>query len=295
MRKSLFLFIAGLFSLGLFSQNQLQALYSQGKYEDCLAASELRLEEAASDSMALFFQGLCQIQAKDYAQAYESLKQAEKANFQPLPNCQVQQALCLAQLKKPEEALQLLEQLTENGFANHTLIQQEAFAPLENNQRFQSLKDSIHRRSYPCYYDPNYTHFDFWVGEWEVYVGSTKVGENTISKQEGGCAVLEQYTTARDYVGQSYNYYDPADELWKQIWIDKTGGISNYVESERKDGYLQFISTDRSRPASYANLRMTFSQNEDGSVRQHIEQQAAENQAWQTVFDGRYVRKTARE
>ncbi|MEL6657756.1 MAG: CDC27 family protein [Bacteroidota bacterium] len=279
-------------TLPLAAQTNLSALYSQGKYEECMALGMEQLSKNAQDSMALFFQGLCYIQQEKYETAYLHLKDAEQTGFPQTNICLAQQALCLTQLGETTTALNTLGKLVEAGFGNYTIISQDEFAPLHENPRFQAYQDSIHRRAFPCYYDPNYTHFDFWVGEWEVFAGETKAGENIITKQEGGCAVLEQYTTARDYVGQSYNYYDPADRLWKQIWIDHTRGISNYVESERKPGYLQFISTDKSHPAGYANLRMTFTLNDDGSVRQHMEQQDAEGK-WQTVFDGRYVRKAS--
>lgn len=274
----------------LLGQGALQALYSKAEYEQCLQQSETLLEANAQDSSALFFRGLCLIKAGNYQDAHTSLVAAEAANFPAPALCKAQQALCLTQLQQKEAAVEILQTLVDGGFSNYTIIDQKEFSRLANMPAFKAVRDSVHRRSFPCYYDPNYTHFDFWVGEWDVFVGETKVGENQITKQDGGCAVLEQYTTARDYVGQSYNYYDPADGLWKQIWIDHTRGISNYVESERKPGYLQFISTDKSHPAGYANLRMTFTLNDDGSVRQHMEQQNAE-EVWQTVFDGRYVRK----
>ena len=290
-RYILFLFLFWTTSQ-LSAQTSLQALYSQGKYEACMALGMEQLTNNPRDSMALFFQGLCYIKRADYETAYLHLKSAEQTGFPQTNACLAQQALCLAQTGQTNEALNIVGKLVGEGFSNYQLISQEEFAPLRDMPRFQAYQDSIHQRSFPCLYDANYTHFDFWVGEWEVFVGETKAGENVITKQDGGCALLEQYTTARDYVGQSYNYYDPVDSLWKQIWIDHTRGIMNYVESERKPGYLQFISTDKSYPAGYANLRMTFSKNEDGSVRQHIESQDAEGN-WQTSFDGRYVRKAS--
>ena len=36
-----------------------------------------------------------------------------------------------------------------------------------------------------CETDPRYSEFDFWLGDWEVFVDDNKVGENTISKEEG--------------------------------------------------------------------------------------------------------------
>lgn len=275
----------------LSAQNNLVAAYSQQQYDSCLQACEDRLQANPQDSMALYFQGLCLIQQDKYAAALTSLQAAEAANFQPAANCHLQQALCLTQLGKKAEALNLMTEVVAQGYAIYQPLLQPQFAPLKEDKVFRALQDTVHQRAFPCYYDPNYTHFDFWLGEWDVFVGDVKVGDNKITKQDGGCAVLEQYTTARDYTGQSLNFYDPSDGLWKQFWLDKTGGLTKYVETERRPGYLQFLSGPDSVPANFGTLKMTFTLNEDGSVRQHMEQQQTPESEWQTVFDGKYVKK----
>ncbi len=295
MWRQIFIIASFLFHLQGSAQGSIPAIYSQGNYSDCLASCQEQLATNPQDSMALYFQGLCLIQAHDYPPALKSLQAAIDNNFQPLAAVEVQQARCLAQLGKQEEALLLLSKLVKEGYSNYQAFQQEQFEVLAGQEKFKSLRDSVHRRAFPCYYDANYTHFDFWLGEWDVFVGDLKVGQNIITKQEGGCAILEQYSTARDYVGQSLNFYDPSDGLWKQFWLDNTQGLTKYRETARRPGYLQFISDPSSIPASNGTLRMTFTLQEDGSVRQHIEQKQNPESEWQSAFDGKYVKRESKE
>lgn len=292
MRKIHLSIICGVFAFQLAAQSNLAATYSQEKYAACLEQCTDQLQENAQDSMALYYQGLCEIQLKNYQRALTSLRAAEAANFPGTATCQAHQARCLAGLGRPDDALNLLQTIVEAGFANYSIFRSPPLTELEKLETYQALRDTVHRRAYPCYYDPNYTHFDFWLGQWDVFVGDLKVGENTITKQEGGCAILEQYTTARNYVGQSLNFYDPSDGRWKQFWLDNTQSLTKYEESDRKPGYLQFVSSPESIPANTGTLRMTFTQQEDGSVRQLIEQQQADSNEWQVVFAGKYVKKS---
>lgn len=123
------------------AQNSLQALYSNANYEQCLEQSKDLLKGNPQDSSALFFQGLCLIKAKHYEQAYTSLVAAEAANFPAIPLCQAQQALCLTQLGRQEEALKLLQTLSDAGFSNYTIIEQEEFGLLANVPAFQAVRD----------------------------------------------------------------------------------------------------------------------------------------------------------
>jgi len=55
---------------------------------------------------------------------------------------------------------------------------------------------------------PVYSLLDFWVGEWDVYSGEEKVGENRIHKILNGCAVMEHWTAADGGEGKSLFYVD---------------------------------------------------------------------------------------
>jgi hypothetical protein len=43
-----------------------------------------------------------------------------------------------------------------------------------------------------CDETPGFSKLDFWVGEWDVFVGDRQVGENRIEKILDGCAVVRE-------------------------------------------------------------------------------------------------------
>lgn len=142
----------------------------------------------------------------------------------------------------------------------------------------------------PCAEGP-YRQFDFWAGEWDVRDAEGKTaGINSISKEENGCVLVERWRSAAGGTGQSYNYYDPAANKWKQLWVGL--GILLHMEGEFRDGSmrlegpLQYLSQGRS-----TILRGTWSALADGRVRQHFEESEDGGKTWATWFDGYYSRR----
>lgn len=154
------------------------------------------------------------------------------------------------------------------------------------------LAQTPNANQYPCENDAKYRHFDFWLGEWDVYVNGNKVGGNSITKAVGGCAIHEDYTTAQGYAGQSINYYDPIDKKWHQHWVGSTQDVYNYLEVDKKEGMLQFESPFwNPQNDQISTSRLTFTLNEDGTVRQLFETSTDKGKTWTTGFDGLYKRK----
>ncbi len=145
--------------------------------------------------------------------------------------------------------------------------------------------------SQPCEESPIHHQFDFWIGEWIVETADgNRAGENTITRQANGCMLQEQWTSARGSSGQSVNYYDPSDGLWHQVWIDVAGNVG-YFKGGLENGSMvlkgRWINPDGS---SYL-LNGTWSQLDDGRVRQHFEQSTDDGATWSTWFDGYYRKK----
>ncbi len=142
---------------------------------------------------------------------------------------------------------------------------------------------------YPCENDPKYRHFDFWLGEWDVFVNGNKVGDNSITKAVGGCAIHESYTTQQGYAGQSINFYDPIDKKWHQHWVGSGQDVYNYLEVDKSEGMLQFESPFWNPQNGQVSIsRLTFTLNEDGSVRQLFQTSTDEGKTWTAGFDGLY-------
>jgi hypothetical protein len=67
--------------------------------------------------------------------------------------------------------------------------------------------------------------FDFWVGNWDVYGGSSAslAGTNQVKSLLDGCMVEENWVGAFGGTGRSLNAYDHASDTWSQMWVDASG------------------------------------------------------------------------
>lgn len=137
-----------------------------------------------------------------------------------------------------------------------------------------------------------YHRFDFWLGEWEVTDPSGVFqGNNKVSLQEKGCLILEEWTSAGGSTGQSYNYYNPATDLWRQVWVSG-GAIIDYSGGLTETGSMK-LEGDITYQVNANTARFTgeWTLNEDGSVTQHFEQYDPEEDVWSVWFTGIYRRQ----
>ncbi|MEO1102103.1 MAG: hypothetical protein AAFW65_09710 [Pseudomonadota bacterium] len=135
-----------------------------------------------------------------------------------------------------------------------------------------------------------YRAFDFWLGSWTVTdPAGTEQGLNTITAEENGCLLVERWTSATGSTGQSYNYYDPARETWRQVWVS-TGGVIDYEGGLTDTGSMKLIGEIVNRNGTSAPFTGEWTPNEDGTVTQHFEQQDTETGEWSVWFTGIYTR-----
>ena len=142
----------------------------------------------------------------------------------------------------------------------------------------------------PCS-DDAYKQFDFWLGTWEVTTPNGAVaGMNEITSEEGGCLILETWTSVTGGSGQSYNYYNPVSEKWRQVWvsrsftIDYEGGLTA-SGSMKLEGKITFSASKRE-----ADFTGEWTPNEDGTVTQHFEQYDPNKNEWTPWFTGTYTK-----
>ena len=144
----------------------------------------------------------------------------------------------------------------------------------------------------PCT-DESHRAFDFWVGDWIVTnAAGTEVGQNLIERTEGGCLLVENWTSAGGGTGKSMNYWDPREKRWKQVWVSSNGSVG-YFNGGIADGAMVLQGDMLAANGTALLLKGTWSVLDDGRVRQHFEQSTDQGATWSTWFDGYYAKKTS--
>lgn len=134
--------------------------------------------------------------------------------------------------------------------------------------------------------------FDFWIGEWVVRDSTgQEVGTNSLVKLEKNCLLREQWKSALGGTGTSYNYYDPADSTWNQLWLDDSGTILK-LKGQLEEGKMCLYSDWQKgqQVARYRN-RITWEPLPDGSVMQTWDILGEGDTVLFLAFKGQYFHK----
>ncbi|MFL6763853.1 MAG: hypothetical protein ACJ8FO_01500 [Sphingomicrobium sp.] len=132
----------------------------------------------------------------------------------------------------------------------------------------------------PCM-GAEYHRLDFWVGRWDVYAKDKLVAHSLIEAVYG-CGIRENWMPLNKPGGGSLSIYVPDEKRWEQFWIDSSG--SRAIFTGAWTGSAMVISGKWGGPI----VRMTYSKNADGSVRQFGEQSTDEGRTWKPAFDFTY-------
>jgi len=130
--------------------------------------------------------------------------------------------------------------------------------------------------------------FDLWVGEWNVFPngGENQVATSRIERLSGGCTIREQWMPFQGTGGISLSAVNHNSGRWEQTWVGSDGRRVDF-EGGAVEGKMVLTGywDDIGGPGVDALVRMTYSSEEDGSVRQHGEASTDHGLSWQTSFD----------
>jgi len=133
--------------------------------------------------------------------------------------------------------------------------------------------------------------FDFWIGEWDVTSNGQPAGTNSVHTIQGGCALKENWQGAGPggISGTSFNVYDQANDQWHQTWVDSSGTLL-LLDGALIDGKMVLTGKRPNRDRSeLVQHRITWTPNEDGTVRQLWEASTDDGATWNVLFDGLYT------
>ena len=145
----------------------------------------------------------------------------------------------------------------------------------------------------PCASEAH-AQFDFWVGEWDVFPNGSvnQVATSRIERLHAGCAVREQWMPVSGEGGSSLNSLDPETGRWHQLWVGSDGETVRF-EGGAVDGKMVLTGywADIGGPGRDGLVRMTYTRQDDGSVRQFGEVSSDHGLTWAPSFDFIYRRR----
>lgn len=142
----------------------------------------------------------------------------------------------------------------------------------------------------PCS-QPEFNQFDFWVGEWDATWSDTLHGSNNITKDYGGCVIIEHFDSAPagQFKGMSVSTYNVKTGNWQQTWVDNNGAYLDFVGGW--DGSQMVLSRSFERNDSTIYQRMVWHDIAENSFLWNWENSLDNGQTWNLLWQIDYQRK----
>jgi len=293
----LMLFFFSKVSAQSFTENLKRAdsLYQLKDYSGARKLYEAALDDTAKNGAAWSRLGFAYYNLGHNNAAMSAYEKAlSYSNLAPLKASVYSRMARINSLKnKRDEALANIDSAVRFGYLlYYELDTLKDFSAIRNNTRFKELRTKAYNAAYPCMNAPQAREFDFWVGEWDVYITGTKncVGHSLIQIVSGGCAILENWSSNSVIGnGKSLNFIDPATNKWRQTWVGNDG-LQEFINGVYSDDAMRFTfeSTDNQHRKLIG--RFIFYNQGPRQVRQFNETSADEGKTWTTSYDFTYIK-----
>lgn len=143
----------------------------------------------------------------------------------------------------------------------------------------------------PCRATEASKALDFWLGEWDVYVGAGLAGTDTVERILGGCGIVERWRDTSGDEGLSLFAFDARKDLWTQTWVTDDsaapGGIKVKVLRARGPATTTFQGEIEGKSGAVYYDRTILTALGNGRVHQQI-QVSRDGSGWRTGFDAIY-------
>lgn len=276
--------LAAVLSFASITETEAEKLFQAQDWSRAAEAyQQLTAADAARGShwfrLGASFQGLGR--TREAIAAYEK---ARALHYKPT-GLYVRAAVLLAGAKQHGEAARWLRELLDTGYPLNALEGMAPLAEFRKSEHWGALKAS---QRPPCT-EPSFRALDFWTGNFEVRNPQGQIaGRNRIEKILNGCVLEEHWSSNGGGDGRSFSWYDPGLKRWRQIYIGANGHSHDYT-GEFRDGAMHFLHDRRDEDGTRHMLRMSFTPQDGGKVRQFINESWDGGKSWAVWFDGLYV------
>jgi len=274
-------------------QQEADQLFQAKQWAQAAQAYEVITRSEPNNAQAWFYLGASLQETDEYSRALHAFEQAEKTGFQPLAAVLFRELRVYGKLQDTAKAVETVDRLLNAGFANVQVLRTHPdLEALRAEPRFAEAIARVEKAAHPCAYQPEYRQFDFWIGEWDVFVTGTQNQSGTSSIQLilDSCIIFENWTGGNGYTGKSFNLYNAVEKKWQQIWVDSRGGIIQFT-GEARDGNLYYTADTPQPDGTRLLRRLTFFHQGPDQVRQFSEASTDGGKTWSPEYDLTYVRR----
>ena len=254
------------------------------------------IADTSHDALHLNRLAYTELMSKNYKEAELHLNRALASH--PTPGLKASIYSRLARVKAVRdntgETVILLDSAVANGYLSFPELDTLGdFNGVRNNAAFMEVRNKLYNSIYPCYQDKRSREFDFWIGDWDVYVTGTSsyAGHSVIQQISGGCAILENWQSAISE-GKSLNFIDDSTHKWKQVWVGSyPNGKQDFVDGEYKDSVMRFTFTTPDAQGHVMQGKFSFFNQGPDQVRQLNETSPDNGKTWTASYDFTYKRR----
>lgn len=266
-------------------------LVKEKKWNEAEKAFAKIVKAEPENARAWFMLGLAKHSQENWSEAIEAFK--KNVEIAKTPSGMYNVAAGFSQLNKKDEAFEWLEKALNNGAAFGSNISADVdFANIKSDTRFEKMLKIVDQKINPCMYLAEARQFDFWIGDWDVFVQGRKVGENLIEREVNGCTLVENWKGGSGGTGKSLNTYNAVTKKWKQFYVGSQGAVLEF-EGTYKDKILHMTGETFDAKGAKTMHILEFHDLPDKTVRQLWKQSADDGKTWNTVWDSIYVKKKA--
>jgi len=262
--------------------------YRAGRWREAASAYAQLARDVPEDGHVWYRLGYARLELGRTEEAIEALERAERRGFL-VGRTRYMICRAFARSGRNDRALDWLNRAVDGGFLDVDALRSEPdLAPLRESALYEA---ALARAEQPVSFLEGGDALDFWIGEWDVFVGDDQVGTNRIERILGGAAVLEHWVSSEGERGESVFYYLPDTGQWRQVWMVQGARVVKEKLGTPVERGLRFEGSARFLEGEERPDRTTLTLEVDGRVRQRIETSRDGGQTWAVTFDAVYRRR----
>ena len=272
------------------------SLFIAANYRVAIQVYESTLKDTTRNPLAWNRLGFSNYNVKNYGEALRCFEKSLAQN-PPLPLKAIVYSR-MARIKAVQndnaKTFIALDSAVNLGYSNVKEMDTLAeYNKVRSHEYFKHLREQVYVNANPCMADVHSREFDFWIGEWDVYVTGTRqpAGHSLIQMVSGGCAILENWDSPAS-TGKSINFIDPATNKWKQSWSGSyKNGNQEFINGEYRDNAMHLDFETKDAQGNKITGRFIFYNQGPNQVRQFNETSNDNGKTWTTDYDFTYLRK----